>query len=229
MDGKHVVFGEVLNGKSIVRKIENLPTQGSDKPAKDVTITNCGQLTGDQADEASQQGPDKYGDAYEDFPEDMGKELTLEEVLKIATDLKGYGNAAFKANDLSVGLDKYQKGIRYLDQEPKFKSQTEVRKLKFTLSSNSALLSNKLKAYDDGLRYASDALDLAGDDEAVSEQSITHSALHYLFNLRVFKLELSELEGVCTKTNLLTLSLLVWSRQGKSIVPASNCLCRAEG
>lgn len=172
LDGKHVVFGEVLSGKSIVRKIENLPTQGSDKPAKDVTITNCGQLTGEEADVASQQGPDKYGDTYEDFPEDMDKELTLEETLKIATDLKGYGNTAFKANDLSVGLDKYQKGMRYLDQESKYKSETEVRKLKFTLSSNSALLSNKLKAFDDGLRYATDSLELGGGDEIVSEQFV---------------------------------------------------------
>ena len=37
LDGKHVVFGEVLDGKSIVRKIENMKTQ-NDKPHKDVTI-----------------------------------------------------------------------------------------------------------------------------------------------------------------------------------------------
>lgn len=37
LDGKHVVFGEVLDGKGIVRKIENLKTQ-NDKPIHDVTI-----------------------------------------------------------------------------------------------------------------------------------------------------------------------------------------------
>ena len=37
LDGKHVVFGEVLDGKGLVRKIESLPTQ-SKKPTKDVTI-----------------------------------------------------------------------------------------------------------------------------------------------------------------------------------------------
>lgn len=37
LDGKHVVFGEVLSGKGIVRKIENLKTQ-NDKPIQDVTI-----------------------------------------------------------------------------------------------------------------------------------------------------------------------------------------------
>ena len=38
LDKKHVVFGEVINGKSIVREIENLKTQSGDKPWHDVTI-----------------------------------------------------------------------------------------------------------------------------------------------------------------------------------------------
>ena len=40
LDGKHVVFGEVLSGKSIIRKIENLKTQ-NDKPLQDVTIVGA--------------------------------------------------------------------------------------------------------------------------------------------------------------------------------------------
>jgi hypothetical protein len=38
LDKKHVVFGEVINGKSIVREIENLKTESGDKPLQDVTI-----------------------------------------------------------------------------------------------------------------------------------------------------------------------------------------------
>jgi cyclophilin family peptidyl-prolyl cis-trans isomerase len=38
LDNKHVVFGEVINGKSIVREIENLKTQSGDKPFSDATI-----------------------------------------------------------------------------------------------------------------------------------------------------------------------------------------------
>jgi cyclophilin family peptidyl-prolyl cis-trans isomerase len=38
LDNKHVVFGEVINGKSIVREIENLKTQSGDKPLHDATI-----------------------------------------------------------------------------------------------------------------------------------------------------------------------------------------------
>lgn len=38
LDKKHVVFGEVINGKSIVRTIENLKVQSGDKPYHDATI-----------------------------------------------------------------------------------------------------------------------------------------------------------------------------------------------
>jgi peptidyl-prolyl isomerase D len=38
LDKKHVVYGEVINGKSIVRQIENLKTQSGDKPWHDATI-----------------------------------------------------------------------------------------------------------------------------------------------------------------------------------------------
>jgi len=139
-----------------------------------VIITNCGELTGDEAEAASTKAPDSTGDPYEDFPEDNNTAPDAKEIVKIASDLKGFGNAAFKAGDLSLGLDKYQKGIRYLNEDPDLKDEPpETKKtidaLRFTLNSNSALLSNKLKAFDDGLRYASAALDVAeisGADKA---------------------------------------------------------------
>ena len=43
-DGKHVVFGEVVQGYDIVKKIEALGTQ-SGKPKKKVIIADCGQLS----------------------------------------------------------------------------------------------------------------------------------------------------------------------------------------
>lgn len=43
LDGKHVVFGQVVEGMDVVRKMEALGTQGGKTKAK-VTITNCGQL-----------------------------------------------------------------------------------------------------------------------------------------------------------------------------------------
>ncbi|CAK7226033.1 cytochrome P450 monooxygenase 41 [Sporothrix eucalyptigena] len=72
LDNKHVVFGQVLAGKSVVRQVENSPTEPGDKPTKDIVIVDCGELTGDEAvlsADAPKQ-PDALGDPYEDFPED---------------------------------------------------------------------------------------------------------------------------------------------------------------
>ena len=43
LDGKHVVFGEVLEGYDVVEKVENVPKGGGDKPTKEVKITESGE------------------------------------------------------------------------------------------------------------------------------------------------------------------------------------------
>ncbi|KAE8618994.1 hypothetical protein XENTR_v10009558 [Xenopus tropicalis] len=43
LDGKHVVFGTVIDGMDVVRNMEKLGSQ-SGKPAKKIVIANCGQL-----------------------------------------------------------------------------------------------------------------------------------------------------------------------------------------
>merc|ERR1711915_407931 len=42
LDGRHVVFGKVLKGMSVVRKVESNKTDGRDKPLKEVKIEDCG-------------------------------------------------------------------------------------------------------------------------------------------------------------------------------------------
>jgi len=44
LDGRHVVFGEVLEGYDIVEKIENVEKGPGDKPAKTVKIAKSGEL-----------------------------------------------------------------------------------------------------------------------------------------------------------------------------------------
>ena len=126
--------------------------------------TECGQLSGDAASKAAEKAPDSTGDPYEDFPEDQGEDLPVDQILKIASDCKNFGNKAFKAGDLNLGLDKYQKGLRYLGaseakddgEQPEVAKQ--ISSLSFTLQSNSALLQNKLQAFDDAKKSASLAL-----------------------------------------------------------------------
>lgn len=158
------MFGEVINGKNIVRKIENLPTQ-SDKPTQDVVVADCGQLEGQSYSTATQKAPDATGDPYEDFPDDQGEGLKGEEYYKIALDLKEYGNKAFKAGDLEIGIEKYQKALRYLNEYPATNEndpkdlQGNLDSLRFTLHSNSALLANKTKRYAEAQKWAGFALD----------------------------------------------------------------------
>ncbi|VDM69701.1 unnamed protein product, partial [Strongylus vulgaris] len=44
LDGRHVVFGKVLEGMSVVRKIESTKTNPGDRPADDVVISDSGEL-----------------------------------------------------------------------------------------------------------------------------------------------------------------------------------------
>ncbi|MEE6528007.1 hypothetical protein FKM82_029858, partial [Ascaphus truei] len=44
LDGKHVVFGKILEGAEVVRKIESTKTDGRDKPLKDVVVAGCGTI-----------------------------------------------------------------------------------------------------------------------------------------------------------------------------------------
>ncbi|KAJ3342910.1 hypothetical protein HDU93_000569 [Gonapodya sp. JEL0774] len=44
LDGKHVVFGQVVSGYEVVEELEKVQVDEKDKPLKDVRIVNCGEL-----------------------------------------------------------------------------------------------------------------------------------------------------------------------------------------
>lgn len=186
LDGKHVVFGELLSGKSIIRQIENIKTVPDDKPARDCVIVDCGELSGAEYDNATAKAPDATGDPYEDFPDDErkdGDDFKGPEILKIASALKEMGTKAFKANDLSTGLAKYQKGLRYLQEYPEPLENdpadlgAQLEALRITLHTNSALLQLKLKQFADAETSASNALAFKGIKDADKGKALYRRAV----------------------------------------------------
>lgn len=169
----------MINGKSVVREIENGKTLGGDKPEREVQISSCGELKGADYEKATDKEVDPTGDKYEDFPEDQADgELSGPEVLKIATDLKDLGNTAFKKSkgsdqkELRLALNKYEKGLRYLNEYPdageesqQADSAAQLSTLKFSLLNNAALMCIKLADWDTTIKHATSALAVQGTND----------------------------------------------------------------
>ncbi|EFR01663.1 peptidyl-prolyl cis-trans isomerase B [Nannizzia gypsea CBS 118893] len=69
LDGKHVVFGEVLEGYDIVDKIQVVPKGFQDRPTKDVKIAKCGELEMKEETEGEgTESPSKPGSEKEEVP-----------------------------------------------------------------------------------------------------------------------------------------------------------------
>jgi peptidyl-prolyl isomerase D len=91
-----------------------------------------------------------------------------ETIARIAAEIKEFGNKAFKAGDLELGLDKYQKGLRYLAQWPTPEDNDPptlwptLQQLRFTMHNNSALLYNKQKNWREAIECATKALQIEG-------------------------------------------------------------------
>jgi peptidyl-prolyl isomerase D len=137
LDGKHVVFGEVLAGKSVgryyiciitscsfvlgltllhgtgtaVREIEHTPTQTGDLPILDCVITKAGQLSPGEDDGANApKDVQTPGDKYEDYPEDEDKidVNSMDVVINAAKDIREGGNVFFKAGKYGEALRQYK-------------------------------------------------------------------------------------------------------------------------
>jgi hypothetical protein len=76
LNGKHVVFGKVVEGLDIVKQVELSRTNAQDKPIQPIVIANCGQIKADAAAASAagkaaaerKAGPDSDDEAEHELP-----------------------------------------------------------------------------------------------------------------------------------------------------------------
>ncbi|GAA5945205.1 hypothetical protein JCM3775_003698 [Rhodotorula graminis] len=169
LDGKHVVFGRVLHGRSVVRLVEESPVQG-DAPTEEILIRDCGELA--EGDDGIASDP--FADGHEDYPSDDEADVNDPQVaLKVASEIKERGTDLFKQGNYAQASKKWQKSLRYLDRhldlpERDLALEAEYATLRLSLLLNSALVALKVggtSAAQLGVKAASRALRLDGDPE----------------------------------------------------------------
>lgn len=158
LDGKHVVFGRVLKGQTVVRKIENTKTGSQDRPVLDCVIAECGELAEGEPDGVAEPAD---GDALPDFPQDSDIEPRAGDVLvSSAEKVKNIGNDYFKRAAYAEAVQKYEKALRYLayfQGSADAGVEAQMKTIKLSCNLNNAMCNLKLKAW----RAAADSATLA--------------------------------------------------------------------
>lgn len=124
LDNKHVVFGKVLKGMTIVRELENVEKEG-EKPKQECVISDCGEIPAGEDD--GFVADDGTGDKYADFPSDSGLDFLSKDskdtVLFISNDVRQIGNTLYKEKQFEKAKKKYSKALRYIEH---FKDEADL-------------------------------------------------------------------------------------------------------
>ena len=175
LNGKHVVFGKVIKGMSVVRAVENCEKGENDKPVEAIKIAGCGVLLEGEPDGVPVPAD---GDEYPDYVEDYSDspEEKYEEFLVIATKIKELGSAALKkalasseASEYRYSQQKFLKAVRYLEavdpspqdtKELPYDWKKKFFALKVACLSNHSLAAMKLEDWETCKKSAERVVDI---------------------------------------------------------------------
>lgn len=188
LDGKHVVFGELIQGKRIARLIENQQTDTGDKPVKDVKIDDCGLLPDDYVvpADAEMTPTDEFGDNYEEFikyDEKVDKN-NYDSVITALNKVKTIGTEQFKKANYKVALTKYEKCDKFLKEyAPQGLSQEQsqtIEDLRVSIPLNIALSGLKVKEFGTAMVAGSEVLYQKAADEKAKAKALYRRGLAYI-------------------------------------------------
>lgn len=186
LNGKHVVFGEVIEGKSIVRQLERCEKAEGDRPKVDWVISDCGELPESYVPQPKAGIDDGTGDVYEETMADDDN-IDIEDpesVLGAVATLKDIGTKLLKEGNLTKSLQKYQKGSNFLneyfpdDLEPE--DLKILNQLKLSLHLNAALVALKLKDGKQTIKEADEALAVESADAKSKSKAYYRKGMGYL-------------------------------------------------
>lgn len=187
LDGKHVVFGEVIQGKRIARLIENQQTDTGDKPMKDVRIDDCGSLPSDYAvpEDAEKTPTDEYGDDYEElikYDEKVDKS-DYNSVISALNKVKTIGTDQYKKANYQVALSKYEKCDKFLKEyapNDLVKEQSDtIEDLRVSIPLNIALSALKVKEFGTAMVAGSEVLYQKAADEKAKAKALYRRGQSY--------------------------------------------------
>lgn len=186
LNGKHVVFGEVVQGKSIVRQLERCEKGANDKPVVDWVIEDCGELPADYMPVAGVVADDGTGDIYEAVSADDDKidDSKPETVFEAANFLKDLGTKLLKDGKLTKAYEKYIKGYDFLSDFNPESLTPELTKVKaqlsITLNLNASLVALKLEDGKKAIKAAEVALSFPEIDDKLKGKAWYRKGSGYL-------------------------------------------------
>ncbi|CCK68720.1 peptidylprolyl isomerase CPR6 KNAG_0B02770 [Huiozyma naganishii CBS 8797] len=206
LDGKHVVFGEVIQGKRIVKLIEGQQVnQDNDLPLHEVKIDDCGVLSDDYTvpENAEATPTDEFGDNYEDsLKADSKVDLSdFNSVIKAVESVKAIATEQFKKQNYAVALEKYTKCDKFLKEyfpDDLAEDQiNQINNLKVTVPLNIALTGLKLGEYQTVLTAGSEVLYAEAADELAKAKALYRRGLAY-YHVNDTDLAMNDLEMAST-------------------------------